>query len=113
MKILVSCLLLAAFVSMNSEGSEFRCETFYGEIALQISGDRIALKNYNDKDRKIASNRQVAVATNNTSYKSVFYKKGIQHKVYIHDVSNFSEDKDYLSITNTKGHKVTYPLICE
>jgi hypothetical protein len=42
-----------------------------------------------------------------------FNLDGLKYKYHIENTKSFTNVDDYITIENSKGHKITYPLECE
>jgi len=58
-------------------------------------------------------NKQLEIDTyNDTIVHKKYTKNGLFYEYKIKDINNFNELDDYISISNSKGHRITYSLKC-
>jgi hypothetical protein len=108
-------LMIHAMNSHAATGS-ISCSTAFGEKTFTIEENRISFHK-EDQDgvaRSISSINGESVRTHkkHLGFTKTLYIDGNKHRINVQNVNEFSEVNDYLSITNPKGHEMTYPLHC-
>ena len=102
-------MLMSGFVSANA--ASINCETAYGERHITVTETTVAFKT-NDRGRSISSIDEARTNIRLNGFRKTMYKDGEKIVIHIENPSSFSDANDYLQITNSKGHKMTYPLTC-
>lgn len=77
------------FLALNCKASDIFC-------SYNFENDHIIVK----------TKEKVKTITKKYTKNNLFYEYRIK------DINNFNELDDYISISNTKGHKITYYLKC-
>ncbi|MCT4641304.1 MAG: hypothetical protein N4A33_03335 [Bacteriovoracaceae bacterium] len=108
-------LFLGAFgllfiLSMNAHAA-IHCKTAFGEKSFSIEKQSIAFHKQ-AKGRTISSIMDVRTKKTYLGFKKVLYINGNKHLISIANQRRFDDASDYMSVTNQKGHKMTYPLTC-
>ncbi len=98
--------------TLTGLSADFYCQTQYGEKTLLITDESIHLEIEKNK-RQVASITRVASSLKDKALRKNFLKDGQQFVIVIGDVKNPRISHDFMSITNDRGHKITYPLNCE
>lgn len=76
-------------------------------IASQCSAAEIICI-YNFGNRTLTEN----VPKDTLTIHKKYIKDGIFYEYKIADINKFSEIDDYITMANSKGHRITYPLKC-
>jgi hypothetical protein len=111
MKTLFTALFF--IIISNHAFSAVECETAFGERSFTIERSSVAFHSKGDQGRSISSTIGVMSSKTTNGFRKTVYIDGNKHIIHIEDQSNFNQSEDFLSITNPKGHKMTYPLTCK
>ena len=110
--------LLIIIHTMKAQGAtaKISCSTAFGAKIFTIHDNHISFQKdgVSGADRSISSSETGSIQTQkiNTGFTKTLYMDGNKHFIKIHNINNFSELDDYLSITGPKGHVMTYPIRC-
>ncbi len=109
--------LSTLFIMILLSGSIYAniiCTTPNKNIQFSLADNTITFiespADYNNQDRGIAS-----LSTKNSvnGLTKILLYEGNKYTLHIENFNNFSDLKDYLIIKSSKGHEITYPLICQ
>jgi hypothetical protein len=110
--------LLIIMHTMKAQGAttNISCSTAFGAKKFTILNNHISFQKeeLGGANRSISSSEIGGIHTQkiNAGFTKTLYIEGNKHFIRIHNVNAFSELEDYLSITGSKGHVMTYPLKC-
>ncbi len=111
-KLLILSSLVLLQVTALAAIKPISCKTNFGERSFTIEGSTVAF--HKDKDgRSISSVMNSKTLASYTGFKKTIYKDGSRHLINIKDTANFNSDNDFLAITTSKGHKMTFPINCQ
>ncbi len=107
--------MIHALSSQASTGA-INCSTAFGEKSFTIEDHKISFHKEDEQgvSRSISSLQGDSVRTHkkNLGFTKTVYIDGNRHTISIQNTNEFSEVNDYLTITSSRGHKMTYPLSC-
>jgi aminopeptidase N len=63
--------------------------------------------------REIASIANVRTRRNDGGVIKSFSFEGQKYEIHIKNTKNFNEADDYLTMTSSDGHQMTYPITCQ
>lgn len=115
-------LLLIAFAfliklstGMAALKPSIKCQTMNGEKSFVIDQHSVAFvdQRLEGNHRSIASVSSLRTVLEGNGFTTSLSFEGKDHIIHIEDKDNFSEVDDYISITNQKGHQITFPLECQ
>jgi hypothetical protein len=99
------------------QNKEIKCHTQNDERVFTVSEKFLTFHDQSLNDsflpkRVISSSNPVRTKTIGKGIVQTLNYEGNNHKIVIKDLNKMSEISDYLSITNQKGHEMTYPITC-
>ena len=110
-------LLVIHSVKAHSGTTNINCSTAFGAKKFTIHEGRIS---FNKEDpsgvhRSISSieNSSIRTQKDRAGFTKTLYIEGNKYFIKIQDINHFSEFDDYLAITSSRGHVMTYPLTCQ
>lgn len=110
-------MLMIHTMSSQASTGDISCTTAFGEKSFTISGQGISFNKEDETgvSRSISSVNGDSVRTHkkHLGFTKTLYVDGNKYKINVQNTQNFSDVNDYLSITNPKGHEMTYPLNCQ
>lgn len=114
----LACLLLVigffgdrAHASVKKFNS-IHCQTAFGEKVFSLQENTVAFFN-NQSGRSLSSINNAISQSTFSGLKRTLYIDGNKHFINLKDINNFDDSEDFLTITSSKGHKITYPLNCK
>ncbi|MGB0453303.1 MAG: hypothetical protein ACPGJV_06275 [Bacteriovoracaceae bacterium] len=112
-------LLVLAMLAEQGFSTELKlnCDTPRKFHSFKIIGKTVVIKKSSQDDRGIR-NPATFNANSRTKYTRLGFKKyfsfeGNRYHIKISDMNSLSEVEDFVSIQNSKGHEMTYPLNCK
>lgn len=109
----ICTLVLVAFMNQaNASSGAINCQTAFGEKNFTIQASTVAFHHESDSGRSISSTLAARTQTTYRGFRKTLYVNGNKHLIHIEDTKNLTSNEDFLSVTNPKGHKMTYPLSC-
>jgi len=111
--------LLLAIHTLNVKAAvpKISCSTAFGEKNIIIEDNKVSFLQDDEEgiSRSISSLNEKSVRTmkSHLGFVKTLYLNGNKHQISVKNLNSFSETSDYLTITSSKGHKITYPLNCE
>ena len=113
--ITLTAMLLGTAVQAKS--AAIVCITPRFEKAFLIENDKVSFFKYEDgantRIRKVASIKETKTFSRGVALDKKLVHQGHNVHIRIKNVGEFSQLEDYIAMTNTKGHTMTYPLSCE
>ncbi len=110
MKLLVFGLFI--FLSQRAfSGEEVFCQTHWGNKAFKIKGEQVQLLKEGNREilRSFASVQKIEEGK---TYKKTIRFENKTYEIYLHKMGHAENSRDLLTITNRKGHKLSYALNC-
>ncbi len=109
-----SILTAVFFLAITSHAfSAVECQTAFGEKSFTIDKTSVAFHSKSENGRSISSTIGAMSSKMIRGFRKTMYIDGNKHIVHIENQNKFDDTEDFLSITNPKGHKMTYPLSCK
>ncbi len=110
LKLLTTLLALVSTTAFASV-KPITCETNFGTRSFTVQDNSVAFHNV-DEGRSISSIEESRTLTTHKGFRKIIYKDGNKHLISIKDLNNLNSNDDFLAISNSKGHKVTFPIQC-
>lgn len=109
---LIALMTLATSVSARAVFyKEIKCHTNRMAKGIKVTEEGV---NFFEKSfsRELASVATREKSMTEGSVTRSFQFEGHKYTIHVEDVDNFSEMDDYLTISDSKGHEILYPVIC-
>lgn len=88
------------------------CQTMYGEKQFTIQGNTVSF-HHRSNGRYLSSVSNSIAQNTQKGLKKTLYINNRKHLINIKNINKMSDAEDFMTITSTKGHKITYPLNCK
>ena len=112
----VGLIVMIHTLGAKASTGAVNCTTAFGEKTFTIEDNRISFQKEDELgvSRAISSLQGDSVRTHkkNLGFTKTLYINGQKHSISIQNANAFSDVNDYLSITSSQGHKMTYPISC-
>jgi hypothetical protein len=108
-------LLLSSFVHgelQAATGDTIKCNSMYGKKIITLKNDSVTMGEWESNSRAISSVNKVKTLKRGNSLTKTLYFQGQKHKIHLENLSQLSENTDYMTISNQEGHQMTYSLNC-
>jgi hypothetical protein len=110
-------LLMIHSMKAHSSSTNINCSTAFGVQKFTITEGNISFKKEDPSgvNRSISSieNSSIRTQKNQAGFTKTLYIEGNKYFIKIQNINHFSELDDYLAITSSRGHVMTYPLTCQ
>ena len=110
-------LLIIHSMKAHSKTPKISCSTAFGAKKFTIHESHISFhkEDVSGVNRSISSIEKSSIRTQkeHTGFTKTLYIEGNKYFIRIQNIGQLSEIDDYLSITSSRGHVMTYPLTCQ
>jgi hypothetical protein len=108
-------VILSIVFALPAMSKSITCSTPNDLKIVKIDEHKVTfLKSINDtNNREVASVEHVRTRKVAKAMDKMLLQGNVQYKFHIENTDSFSDVDDYVTLTSTTGHSVTYPISCQ